>query len=152
MNHSAPLVRCLPALRLCIREYASRPRPRLGNTLSLEHVSRSHSSRNEDEFSNLPSLLSFSKEPEFWPCTAPSCGRPAGFRTRPRVPRREGWPAPSLRETAMSLTLFVFLLVRFLNFACVPFATDTGLSHSQGPHSLSALDRQDRMGKYGEVY
>lgn len=37
MKRPASLLRCLPALRLCVRGYASRPRPRLGDTLSLEH-------------------------------------------------------------------------------------------------------------------
>lgn len=128
MNRPAPFLRCLPALRPCVRGYASRPRPRLADTLSLEHVSYCHPSRDLEMVSNLPSQLSSSKGPESWPCTATSSGQHAGSRTRPPVPRQEAWLAPSLRETAMSQTLFVFLFpTRLLNFPCVPFATNAGL-------------------------
>jgi hypothetical protein len=93
MNRPAPLLRCLPALRLCVRGYASRPRPRLGDTLSLEHVSHSPS-RDEDHFPtyrlNLvsPKSPSSGLVPHHHPGNTPDPGPGHPCRNKKDGPRR----------------------------------------------------------------
>lgn len=91
----------------------------------------SYSPYHESHFPTYPfNQLSFSNEPEFWPCTAPSSGQHAGFRTRPPVPKPEEWSAPSLRETVMSRILFVFALTQFPVFlASLLLLTLASLTH-----------------------